>query len=89
MRGRMTGMDDFAYIENCTWKFEFQCPRQWAQLATTDDPQVRTCGACLKLVYYCQSRDEVADHARLGHCVAIAPDEPNAEELMGEVVRVD
>jgi hypothetical protein len=82
-------MDDFAIIQNCTWKFEFQCPRQWAQLVTTDDPLVRTCGACLKDVYLCRTPDEVPDHARLGHCVAIVPDEPNASELMGEVVEVD
>ena len=82
-------MDDFAFIQSCTWKFEFQCPRQWAQLATTDDPLVRTCGACLKDVYFCRSLDEVNDHARLGHCIAIVPEEPNASELMGEVVEVD
>jgi hypothetical protein len=82
-------MDDFSLIQNCDWKFEFQCPRQWAQLALTDDPLVRTCAACLKDVHFCSSSDEVALHARLGHCVAVAPKEPNAGELMGEVVFVD
>jgi hypothetical protein len=82
-------MNDFGFVQNCTWKFEFQCPRQWAQLALTDDPLVRACGTCLKDVHFCRSRDEAALHARLRHCVAIVPETPNASELMGEVVEVD
>jgi hypothetical protein len=57
-------------IENCSWKFEVQCPRLWANLRKTDDPDVRLCETCLELVYLCRNDAEVAQRAAEGKCVA-------------------
>jgi uncharacterized protein (TIGR02996 family) len=59
-------------IENCDERFAFQCPKQWDQLRGTADPLVRHCDACEKNVYYCHSVGDAYDHARQGHCVAVA-----------------
>jgi hypothetical protein len=58
-------------IENCEVRFKFRCPKQWQNLARTDDSQVRFCDACRKNVYYCGTIAEARDHARRGHCVAV------------------
>ena len=70
-------------IENCetagnairrplqTVEFEFECPKQWAQLKPTDDLTVRYCVACRQNVYYCDTIVEARRHATSGHCVAV------------------
>lgn len=40
-------------------------------LATTADPDVRTCGVCLNHVYRSESEREIVEHASQGHCVAV------------------
>jgi hypothetical protein len=58
-------------IQNCAWQFDVQCPKLWDSLVPTDEEGVRVCDVCLKNVYRCNSDEEVAVHAKLGHCVAI------------------
>jgi uncharacterized protein (TIGR02996 family) len=47
------------------------CPQRWDKLAPTDDPAVRTCGACQRSVHYCTSIDRAREHAAAGRCVAV------------------
>ena len=58
-------------IVNCTWRFEFQCPRGWNGLHATEDPNVRVCESCLERVYLCQTEEEVEMRSRRGECVAL------------------
>lgn len=58
-------------IQNCEVRFQFQCPKQWDALAETTEAGVRSCGQCQKRVYLCESTQEVARHAREGHCIAV------------------
>lgn len=58
-------------IQNCEVRFQFKCPKQWVALKETAEPGVRSCSQCQKHVYFCQSPEEVARHAREGHCVAV------------------
>jgi uncharacterized protein (TIGR02996 family) len=60
-------------VENCGPEFEFQCPRRWEKMQSTDDPRVRFCDACRKNVYHCSTAREVQHHATQGHCVAVDP----------------
>ena len=82
-----------AEIQNCGWVFKIQCPLQWEQLAETADPAVRTCGVCLQSVYRCETDDQVAVHAKLGHCVALYMPDPLPSDddccFLGEVEVVD
>lgn len=57
-------------IQNC--KFEFDCPREFAKLETTDDPNVRFCQHCSCHVYHCNTLRELAKHSQAGHCVSLA-----------------
>lgn len=57
-------------IENCL-SFEFECPRDWGALATTEHNGIRYCGACAQRVYYCDTVGEAATHAAAGRCVAV------------------
>lgn len=59
-------------IDNCSWKFQFQCPRSWHALRTTSDPNVRACDSCLENVYLCKDEAEVVTQAGKGRCVALA-----------------
>jgi hypothetical protein len=76
-------------IVNCAWKFQFQCPRQWAGLRKTADPKVRLCEACLRDVHWCDNDTEVRRRAAEGACVAVAiADEDDDLEgaLLGRVL---
>lgn len=81
-----------AEIENCGWVFKIQCPLEWAQLAETADPAIRTCGVCLQSVYRCETDEQVAAHARLGHCVAIVKEPDDDDDdcwTLGQIVEVE
>jgi uncharacterized protein (TIGR02996 family) len=58
-------------IENCAVRFEFECPKKWDKLRTTEDDGVRFCDACEQNVYYCRDIDKAREHAWQGHCVAV------------------
>lgn len=57
-------------IENCL-AVEFECPRDWGSLATTENRNVRYCGSCAKRVFYCSTVADARRHAQRGHCVAV------------------
>jgi len=57
-------------IEGCL-ALELPCPKEWGSLAATDRPHIRSCGACDRQVYYCESLAEARLHVRRGDCVAI------------------
>jgi uncharacterized protein (TIGR02996 family) len=57
-------------IENCL-AVEFECPKEWGSLATTEHSTVRYCGSCAKRVFYCATVDEAKRHAQRGNCVAV------------------
>jgi uncharacterized protein (TIGR02996 family) len=59
-------------IENCEFRFFYQCPLQWDKLTPTDDARVRFCSGCQQNVYYCDSIDEARSHASQERCVAVA-----------------
>jgi uncharacterized protein (TIGR02996 family) len=52
--------------------FRFKCPKAWESLTSTDDPAVRHCGACMKHVYFCETLQEVREHAESLRCVAFS-----------------
>ena len=75
-------------IQNCTWKFTIQCPREWSKLQSTPDAAVRFCETCLRQVYRCDTDAQVRAHVKAGHCVAIhrmweqdASEQPDDESM--------
>ncbi|MCB9679490.1 MAG: hypothetical protein H6737_30575 [Alphaproteobacteria bacterium] len=62
-------------VEDCrpAVPLSFECPKRWEGMQPTDVPTVRHCQACEKPVYWVDTVDEAVQHARLGHCVAVAP----------------
>jgi uncharacterized protein (TIGR02996 family) len=58
-------------LENCQLRWSFVCPMKWEQLAETDDPRTRVCGACRKEVRYCDRIDEAQAVVVRGGCVAV------------------
>jgi hypothetical protein len=61
-----------------------ECPRTWAEMAATSDPDVRRCAQCDDFVYFCRSDAETLEHAFAGHC--IAREEPSEAELPDLVI---
>jgi hypothetical protein len=55
-------------------RFTFRCPKTWASLAETADPNVRHCELCEEQVFHCATPAEVARRARLGQCVSVPPE---------------
>ena len=53
-------------------RFTYQCPKYWQKLQVTKNDSVRFCDACQENVYYCTDKQEAEQHARQGHCIAIA-----------------
>jgi hypothetical protein len=69
-------------LYNCEPVFQYECPRQWEQLQETTKPGVRFCGACEKLVYFCNTPEEFVRQGELGRCVAISPELTIKRELV-------
>jgi len=59
-------------IELCDIEFKFACPKEWDQLALTDDENTRFCSECSRRVFYCDTIDEARFHATRNECVAVA-----------------
>lgn len=62
---------DRTKIENCSFRFEYQCPKHWEALKSTDQASVRFCDTCKKRVYYCRSVSEASGHVANDQCVAL------------------
>lgn len=59
-----------AKIRNCT--FAFRCKENFYEMmATRDDGTVRFCVNCMQEVFLCKTNDELSDHIRSNHCIAI------------------
>ncbi len=60
-----------AKVINC--EFEYECPLDWFNLDTTDDPNVRHCGECKKSVTFCENLADMLALRRTnpGSCVAL------------------
>lgn len=52
-------------------EFGYRCPRDWDALAPTANQNVKYCQVCTREVYFCGNQQELDEHARAGHCVAI------------------
>ena len=59
------------YIDNCEFSVEYACPLEWKNLKKTDDSQIRFCNECSKNVYRCKTADEMDEHVKLNHCIAV------------------
>ena len=70
-------------VENCGWKFRYQCPHRWRHFARTESESVRFCPICSRHVYLCTDDQDVIHYAQLGHCVAKM--DGFGLELIGEV----
>lgn len=57
----------------------FECPMNWEALDETNDPNIRLCQKCRSKVFFCDTPDEFAAHAKARNCVALpsALDIPN------------
>ena len=59
-----------AKIRNCT--FAFRCKENFYEMMPTrDDGTVRFCLSCMQEVFLCKTNDELSDHIRSNHCIAI------------------
>lgn len=57
---------------NCT--LEFECPKDWFELESTNKAGVKFCNACQKNVYLCQTEDELHTAEENGQCIAYFTD---------------
>jgi len=78
---------DGTEVRNC--KFVFKCPKFWAELQKSDDPDIRHCNECSEFVYRCTSNKDIAIAIKRNRCVAIMPffDESNENvtSLVGRI----
>ena len=57
--------------------FKFRCQLKWSQLyGKSPSDTERYCGSCQQNVYLCENETELLEHAKQGHCVAIATEIP-------------
>ena len=57
-------------IRNCPIKIKFECPKNWQELISTDEKNIKFCNKCNHNVYYCITDDETIYHAKSGDCIA-------------------
>jgi len=70
-------------ISNCNIRFRFNCPKKWASLTPTRDPNQRSCSECNRIVYRCDNEYEAKWLGRQGKCVDLVT--PEEEYFLGEV----
>jgi hypothetical protein len=58
-------------MNRITCKFEFECPKQWAELHATENKRIKFCSTCNHEVYLASSQEEFNEYAVSGKCVAI------------------
>ena len=79
-------------VANCSYEFNFKCPKKWSSLSTTEDENVKFCDTCNKDVYKCNSKEELDSNISNGRCIAILDataskyDDSDDEMLMGAVL---
>jgi len=52
-------------------RFSYECPRTWAELAPSNDPNIRACDGCGETVHRCHTIAEAETHALAGHCISV------------------
>ena len=67
-------------IENCEYSVKYECPLKWKNLKKTDDPTIRFCNECNKNVYRCKTEQDLDEHIKLNHCIAV-----NEPQVMGMI----
>lgn len=60
----------YSTIQNCHRTFRKRCPKRWADLARTDNPDQRWCMVCERTVTFCLSDNELDRLSSAGQCVA-------------------
>ena len=56
-------------LRNC--QFSFKCDKKWDSLEATPFSGQKFCGDCKQFVYLCLTDQQLSDHIRENHCVAI------------------
>jgi hypothetical protein len=64
---RRAGRDD---ARRARFRFKFQCPLRYEDLAPSEHPLVRSCERCHRQVRFVANADELAEQVAQGHCVA-------------------
>jgi hypothetical protein len=57
-------------------EMEVNCPKQWDELAPTENPLIRNCSDCGKPVHFISSQNELDMAAIDGQCVAFVSETP-------------
>ncbi len=71
----------YSTVQNCARAFRIRCPKQWAELAQTDNPAIRWCSVCERTVTFCLTDSDVARRSRSGECVAFYDRSGHADTL--------
>ena len=62
--------------------FKFRCQLKWSELyGKSPSDTERYCRICMQNVYLCDNETELLEHAKQGHCVAIATEISSTERL--------
>lgn len=75
-------------IRNCT--FAFKCDKTWESLNKTNTPDIRFCDACQHEVFWCNTKEQLAEAIALNRCIAISIEDKitrKSHKLMGKVIR--
>jgi hypothetical protein len=83
---KKAGYQNSIEVKDCV--FSFKCPKQWAALQVTENPNVRYCDSCKENVWFCKNGKALKEAVKLGRCVAveISPYSDNINKLSGPVM---
>jgi hypothetical protein len=74
-------------VVNCSFQWEFQCPKKWDSLIRAGRDDVRLCWRCQKLVYRCDTPADVTRALELGRCIAV-PGAPGDADTLGYMLGI-
>ena len=73
------------FLANC--KFSFKCTKNWENLNSTSEQEIRYCSDCHEKVYYCKTKSEIIWAIKNKKCISIYSDD-NYMDLMsiGQII---
>jgi hypothetical protein len=73
-------MNTKSLLERAGCKLRIICDQKWSEFEETDEPNIRFCNLCEKLVFYTTTSDQLRSLAKAGQCAFIVPGSPVDED---------
>ena len=73
-------MNTTTLLKRAGCRLRIICDQKWSEFEETDEPNIRFCNLCEKLVFYTTTSEQLRSLADAGQCAYIVPGSPVDED---------